>query len=194
MLPCSLRHVASRIAFFLTLLSPSPLAQESSSSTPPRWPPRMPAQKRPRRKTLLRKRGPAESHRRRGNDRAAMVRNLDAFLKKYPESSQRRKSIAYRGIELQLRDFPRATEYAERIVALNPEDTSMTVLSIQLLDRYGGAEGCGAPFPIARACGPLGANLAGGQTAARSARSGRTTRNATSLRCWSCAAPRAEAE
>jgi thiol-disulfide isomerase/thioredoxin len=42
---------------------------------------------------------------------------------------------------LQLRDFPRATEYAERIVALNPEDTSMTVLSIQLLDRYGGAEG-----------------------------------------------------
>ncbi len=77
-----------------------------------------------------------------GNDRAAMVRNLDAFLKKYPESSQRPQ--IYRAIvesSLQLRDFPRATEFAERIVALNPDDTSMTVLSIQLLDRYGGQEG-----------------------------------------------------
>src|SRR5271154_6878912 len=77
-----------------------------------------------------------------GTDRAAVVRNLEAFLKKYPESSQRPQ--IYRAIVeacLQLRDFPRATEYAERMVALNPEDSSMTVLSIQLLDHYGDAQG-----------------------------------------------------
>ena len=77
-----------------------------------------------------------------GNDRAALVRNLDAFLKKYPEASERPQ--IYRAIvesSIQLRDFPRATEYAERIVAMNPEDSSMTVLSIQLLDHYGDALG-----------------------------------------------------
>jgi thiol-disulfide isomerase/thioredoxin len=77
-----------------------------------------------------------------GNDRAAMVRNLEGFLQKYPESSQR--SQIYRALvesTLQLRDFPRATEYAERLVAINPEDISMTVLAIQLLERHGDAAG-----------------------------------------------------
>jgi thiol-disulfide isomerase/thioredoxin len=77
-----------------------------------------------------------------GTDRAALVRNLEQFLKKYPESSQRQQ--IYRAIVeacLQLRDFPRATEYAERMVALNPEDTSINVLSIQLLERYGDVAG-----------------------------------------------------
>jgi thiol-disulfide isomerase/thioredoxin len=73
-----------------------------------------------------------------GNDRAALVRNLEAFLKKYPESPQRVK--IYRALVeacLQLRDTPRATDYAERIVALTPEDMSMTLLTIQLLERGG---------------------------------------------------------
>jgi thiol-disulfide isomerase/thioredoxin len=77
-----------------------------------------------------------------GTDRAAVVRNLEAFLKKYPESSQRPQ--IYRAIVeacLQLRDFPRATEYAERMVALNPEDPSINVLSVQLLERYGDTAG-----------------------------------------------------
>jgi len=71
-----------------------------------------------------------------------MVRNLEGFLQKYPESSQR--SQIYRALvesTLQLRDFPRATEYAERLVAINPEDISMTVLAIQLLERHGDAAG-----------------------------------------------------
>jgi thiol-disulfide isomerase/thioredoxin len=38
---------------------------------------------------------------------------------------------------LQLRDNARAANYAERIVALNPDDTSMTILTIQLLERNG---------------------------------------------------------
>jgi thiol-disulfide isomerase/thioredoxin len=76
------------------------------------------------------------------NDRAALARNLEAFLKKYPESSQR--SQIYRALieaDLQLREFPRATEYAERMVALSPNDTSINVLAIQLLERYGDVPG-----------------------------------------------------
>jgi thiol-disulfide isomerase/thioredoxin len=73
-----------------------------------------------------------------GSDRAALVRNLESFLKKYPESSQRPQ--IYRALveaDLQLQDNARATEYAERIVALSPEDMSMTLLAIQLLERNG---------------------------------------------------------
>jgi tetratricopeptide (TPR) repeat protein len=73
-----------------------------------------------------------------GNDRAALVRNLEDFLKQYPESRQRPQ--IYRALveaSLQLRDSPRAADYAERIVALAPEDISMTLLAIQLLERTG---------------------------------------------------------
>ena len=76
------------------------------------------------------------------NDRAALVKNLEAFLKKYPESSQRPQ--IYRALvesSLQLRDFPRAVDYSERLVSLNPDDISNTVLTIQLLDRYGDVPG-----------------------------------------------------
>jgi thiol-disulfide isomerase/thioredoxin len=73
-----------------------------------------------------------------GNDRAALVRNLEEFLTQYPESRQRPQ--IYRALveaSLQLRDAARAADYAERIVALTPEDMSMTLLAIQLLERNG---------------------------------------------------------
>ena len=73
-----------------------------------------------------------------GNDRAALVRNLEAFLKQYPDSRQRPQ--IYRALVeacLQLRDNARAADYAERIVALSPEDISMTILTIQLLEQNG---------------------------------------------------------
>ncbi len=76
------------------------------------------------------------------NDRAAVVKNLEAFLKRYPEASQRPQ--IYRALvesSLQLRDFPRALDYSERLVSLNPDDISNTVLTIQLLDRYGDTPG-----------------------------------------------------
>jgi len=76
------------------------------------------------------------------NDRAALMHNLQDFLKKYPQSSQRPQ--IYRAIvesSLQLRDFATATEYAERMVALDPGDLSTNVLSVQLLERYGDAAG-----------------------------------------------------
>ena len=76
------------------------------------------------------------------NDRAALMHNLLEYLKKYPQSAQRQQ--IYRAIvesSLQLRDFPTATEYAERMVALNPGDLSTNLLSVQLLERYGDAAG-----------------------------------------------------
>jgi thiol-disulfide isomerase/thioredoxin len=77
-----------------------------------------------------------------GTDRAALVRNLEAFLKTYPESQERAQ--IYRAIveaSLKIDDYPRATDYAERLVAIRPEDPSINILAIQLLDRYGDAAG-----------------------------------------------------
>jgi thiol-disulfide isomerase/thioredoxin len=77
-----------------------------------------------------------------GNDRAALVRNLEAFLQKYPEAPQRAR--IYRALvesSLQLRDNSRAMNYAERIVALNPDDISMTLIAIQLLEQHGDEAG-----------------------------------------------------
>src|SRR5947208_12868802 len=73
-----------------------------------------------------------------GNDRVALVRNLEVFLKENPDSRQRRK--VYRSLVeacLKLPDNARAAAYAERIVALSPDDISMTILTIQLLERTG---------------------------------------------------------
>jgi thiol-disulfide isomerase/thioredoxin len=77
-----------------------------------------------------------------GNDRAALVRNLESFLQKYPEAPQRTR--IYRALvesSLQLRDNARAMNYAERIVALNPDDISMTLIAIQLLEQSGDEAG-----------------------------------------------------
>jgi hypothetical protein len=77
-----------------------------------------------------------------GNDRAALLRNLEAFLKEYPESPQRPQ--IYRALvetSLQLQDNVRAAGYAERLVALSPEDISITIVAIQLLERNGDEAG-----------------------------------------------------
>jgi thiol-disulfide isomerase/thioredoxin len=76
-----------------------------------------------------------------GNDRAALVRNLEAFLQKYPQAPERTQ-IFRALIEacLQLRDGARATSYAERLVSLTPEDMSITLLAIQLLEKNGDAD------------------------------------------------------
>jgi thiol-disulfide isomerase/thioredoxin len=73
-----------------------------------------------------------------GSDRAALVRGLEAYLKRYPDSPQRPQ--IYRALveaSLQLRDDSRAMEYSERAVALTPEDMSLALLAIQLLERHG---------------------------------------------------------
>lgn len=71
-----------------------------------------------------------------GSDRAALVRNLEGFLKKYSDYPNR--TGIYRALveaNLQLKDDARATDYAERMVSLNPNDISMLLLAIELLER-----------------------------------------------------------
>jgi len=69
-------------------------------------------------------------------DRAALVRNLEGYLKKYPEAPERTR--IYRALvesSIQLQDNGRAADYAERLVALNPGDISSLILAIQLLEQ-----------------------------------------------------------
>jgi len=76
-----------------------------------------------------------------GNDRAALVRNLEAFLQKYPQAPER-PQIFRALVEacLQLRDNARAASYAERLVSLSPDDMSITLLTIQLLEKNGDSD------------------------------------------------------
>jgi len=73
-----------------------------------------------------------------GNDRTQLVKNLRGYLRKYPEAAERPQ--IYRALVeacMQFKDDACATDYAERIVALTPDDTSMTLLAVQLLERNG---------------------------------------------------------
>jgi len=79
-----------------------------------------------------------------GNDRAALVKNLQAYLEKYPEAPERPQ--IYRALVeacMQFHDDGCATNYAERIVSLTPGDDSMALLAIQLLERTGDAGSVG---------------------------------------------------
>jgi len=73
-----------------------------------------------------------------GNDRGQLVKNLKGYLEKYPEAPERPQ--IYRALVeacMQFKDDACATDYAERIVALTPEDTSMTLLAVEMLERKG---------------------------------------------------------
>ncbi len=72
------------------------------------------------------------------NDHALLVRNLEAFLKRFPNHP--RKSQIYRALVealLQLGEGSRALEYAERLIAQQPDDSSMMLLAVDLLERMG---------------------------------------------------------
>ena len=73
-----------------------------------------------------------------GNDRAALLRNLEDYLRRFPDSP--RKAQVYRALvesSMELRDTPRALGYAERLIALHPEDASMMLFAVDLLERAG---------------------------------------------------------
>lgn len=73
-----------------------------------------------------------------GNDRAALVRGLEDYLRRFPDAP--RKLEIYRALvesAMQLRDTSRELDYAERIIALRPEDASMMLFSVDLLERAG---------------------------------------------------------
>jgi thiol-disulfide isomerase/thioredoxin len=71
-----------------------------------------------------------------GNDRAALIRNLEDYLRRYPGAP--RKAAIYRAIvetSQQLQDNPRALDYAERVIAMEPDDTQMMMLAVGLLEK-----------------------------------------------------------
>src|SRR6266853_665714 len=71
-----------------------------------------------------------------GNDRAALIRNLEAYLVKYPDSP--RRAAIYRALvesEMQLQNQKRALEYAEQIIAIQPEDSQTLFLAASLLEK-----------------------------------------------------------
>jgi tetratricopeptide (TPR) repeat protein len=73
-----------------------------------------------------------------GSDRAALVRNLEDYLRRYPDAP--RKLQVYRGLVeacTQLRDYLRALDYAERIIAVQPDDSAMMLYAVDLLERQG---------------------------------------------------------
>jgi thiol-disulfide isomerase/thioredoxin len=73
-----------------------------------------------------------------GNDRAAIVRNLKAYLQKYPDAP--RKGAVFRALVEsceQLEDNACALQYAEQLVALHPDDSEMMMLAVGLLQKQG---------------------------------------------------------
>src|ERR1700761_5928430 len=73
-----------------------------------------------------------------GNDRAALVRNLREYLKKFPDAP--RKAAVYRAmIEScqQLNDDGCALDYSEQLIAVHPDDSEMMMLAVSLLQKKG---------------------------------------------------------
>ena len=73
-----------------------------------------------------------------GNDRAALVRNLENYLQRFPESP--RRAGVYRALVEsceQLRNTACALDFAERLVAIQPDDSEMMMLAVNLLRQQG---------------------------------------------------------
>ena len=73
-----------------------------------------------------------------GNDRAALVRNLEEYLKRFPDAPHR--AAIYRALAescAQLHDSPCALDYAERFIAVSPDDPAVMLFAADLLERRG---------------------------------------------------------
>ena len=76
-----------------------------------------------------------------GDDRAALVRNLQQYLLEFPNAP--RKPEVYRALVdacQHLRDDPCALNYAERLVAIKPDDSDMMLIAVNYLQRKGDDE------------------------------------------------------
>ncbi len=86
-----------------------------------------------------------------GNDRAALVRNLKSFLKRFPDAPQ--KADVYRALVeacAQLRDNACALDNAERLIAIQPDNSDMMMTAVDLLQQQGDEAG------LTRAAGYVG--------------------------------------
>jgi cytochrome c biogenesis protein CcmG/thiol:disulfide interchange protein DsbE len=73
-----------------------------------------------------------------GNDRGALVRNLERYLQHFPDAP--RKSAVYRALVEaceQLQDDACALKYSEQLIALRPDDSEIMMLAVGLLQKQG---------------------------------------------------------
>ena len=71
-----------------------------------------------------------------GNDSATLVKSLEAYLVKYPDSP--RRAAIYRALlesEMNLHNQKSALDYAEKIIVLQPEDSQSMFLAVTLLEK-----------------------------------------------------------
>lgn len=71
-----------------------------------------------------------------GNDSAVLVKNLEGYLAKYPDTP--RRSAIYRALlesEMNLHDSKAALDYAEKVIAIQPEDSQSMYVAVTLLEK-----------------------------------------------------------
>jgi thiol-disulfide isomerase/thioredoxin len=70
------------------------------------------------------------------NDPATLVKNLEDYLAKYPDSP--RRGAIYRGLleaEMNLHNQKSALDYAEKVIAIQPEDSQSMYIAVTLLEK-----------------------------------------------------------
>ena len=73
------------------------------------------------------------------NDPAALVKGLEGYLVKYPDSP--RRGAIYRALtesQMNLHNSQAALDYAEKAIAIQPEDSQSTYLAVTLLEKMPG--------------------------------------------------------
>ncbi len=71
-----------------------------------------------------------------GGDSAALIRNLEGYLARYPNTPHREE--IYRGLleaEMQIQNQKRALDYTEQMLGMNPDNTQMLYLAVTLLEK-----------------------------------------------------------
>jgi thiol-disulfide isomerase/thioredoxin len=71
-----------------------------------------------------------------GNDSTMLVQSLEAYLVKYPDSP--RRGAIYRALlesEMNLHNAKSALDYAEKVIAIQPEDSQSMFLAVTLLEK-----------------------------------------------------------
>ena len=71
-----------------------------------------------------------------GNDSAALVEESGSYLVKYPDSP--RRGAIYRALlesEMQLHESKVALDYAEKVIAIQPEDSQTMYLAVTILEK-----------------------------------------------------------
>jgi thiol-disulfide isomerase/thioredoxin len=73
-----------------------------------------------------------------GNDRGALVRNLERYLQRFPDAP--RKAAVFRALVEsceQVQDDACALNYSEQLIALRPDDSEIMMLAVGLLQKQG---------------------------------------------------------